>query len=398
MNYSENMTEIRTLQSFVRFCNVKKWINELKKLKVLDIRPTNDDQDELSLINIDDYQMIMMSKKVQIASQILILKLEKMCNKDNLINKRELLTCFMMSYYHTIFIPEDNPPGKRMIIDYKLLNTVNLITNVLEKNNLSIKEVKYLCITLSHFSKIFNIWKKFDKDRTLIGLVNSFCFRKDHLEKIKNDELLNENNKLTDEQKTDCINILEDDINELKKSLHILDPKFNIENLEENYKDIQKTMMNDIQELSTNVGNSMKVAFYDYLKTEIENGNLKPIIDNLEEIKDKIKQLTLNTTCTNHIGQKIHIKLDNLIKRNMLCLELLNKDKIKNLVVKLIEIICSLSAPIDDKYNIEWLETTKQILDNSYEISEFLPDIILGINEKIDRIITLCANNFIPQY
>ena len=134
MNYSENMTEIRTLQSFVRFCNVKKWINELKKLKVLDIRPTNDDQDELSLINIDDYQMIMMSKKVQIASQILILKLEKMCNKDNLINKRELLTCFMMSYYHTIFIPEDNPPGKRMIIDYKLLNTVNLITNVLEKN------------------------------------------------------------------------------------------------------------------------------------------------------------------------------------------------------------------------------------------------------------------------
>ena len=122
--------------------------------------------------------------------------------------------------------------------------------------------------------------------------------------------------------------------------------------------------------------------------------------DNSEvnRIKDKIKQLTLNTTCTNHIGQKIHIKLDNLIKRNMLCLELLNKDKIKNLVVKLIEIICSLSAPIDDKYNIEWLEITKQILDNSYEISEFLPDIILGINEKIDRIITLCANNFIPQY
>ena len=68
MNYSENMTEIRTLQSFVRFCNVKKWINELKKLKVLDIRPTNDDQDELSLINIDDYENNEQIKELEVAT------------------------------------------------------------------------------------------------------------------------------------------------------------------------------------------------------------------------------------------------------------------------------------------------------------------------------------------
>ena len=51
-----------------------------------------------------------------------------------------------------------------------------------------------------------------------------------------------------------------------------------------------------------------------------------------------------------------------------------------------------MSAPIDDKENIEWLESVKKELDDNYEICDLLPEVILQINEKIDRIVELCIN------
>ena len=442
MDYSKNMSEIKKIHTFFYYCQSKKWINELKKLSLLDIKRININKinenikdnvikdnvikdhdieynvikdnviednviednvkdhdieynvednvkDDDYMINIDEYQMKMMNKKVQIASQILIRKLEKFSKIDNIINGRELLTCLMISYYNMIFIPEDN---KKQLIDYKLLNVVNLITNVLEKKSLSIKDLRYVCITISHFSEIFKIWKKFDKDRTIIGIVNSFYYRKEHLEEIKNSEGMN----LTEDQKEECIKILEDDIEELKNSIRILDNSFDLENLDKNYKEIYKSMMKDINDISINTNNSMKLAFYDYLKNEIENGNLDPIYENLEEIKQKIKLLTPNTTGENHTGENIHKRLDELIEKNSMPVCFSNKNDIKKLFNHLMQIICSLSAPIDDNFNIEWLESTLRSFEDGFEtleLSDLLPTLIMQLNEKIDRIIELISTS-----
>ncbi len=142
------------------------------------------------------------------------------------ISPRILLTSYLIKNY------TDDILGKikdRHPIDIQLLEWSNKLVSLLSNyNNNTYSDFKLFHNFLINYKVIFDYWKNIDKDRTIQNIIISYHNRRKHLEYIKDEEM-------NPKQKENTINVLKKECDKLLENIKIIDKKFDIVYLQENY-------------------------------------------------------------------------------------------------------------------------------------------------------------------
>jgi len=357
----------KKIQSFYKFYKINNKFNKFKKLE-LDILGIS--------LPFNDFTKIMRKKQFINDSKDFLDSLKKYTNTENNISAKILLSAYLINYYADEILdkPEDRHP-----IDKGILEWSNQLINLLEETNKNLNYYKKLNIYTNNFTQIFNQWKLMDKNRTIERIIISYNNRCDHIETI------NKENNLEEEQKKIALNELEFQKSELLNNIKYIDQNFNIEFLKENYKQIYNDLKKNWEQILKQTGNTMKKAYYDMITQELEKGNSEPIYKLFIEISKRILLITPEKR-----KQSLAEKLNENKIYEMLIPGDWNEELIKHINL-LGSIILMFGAPADDEVNKKWVESLNYI--NKFEYHTKLPETLIQMEEKLDRIYQLIIQN-----
>jgi hypothetical protein len=353
------------------FYRVYKFNTYLKKFKNLDLEAL------ASTISFIEFTRVMRKKNIILGTNDFLDNLSKLINEKIGVNNKIMLSGYLINYYADELLDK---PDNRHPVDKGILEWSQELIKLLEETEYtSILNVKRLGLFLNNFNIIFNQWKTMDKSRTIERIIVSYNNRSDHIDVIKQDKNLEVN------QKSEMLEELEKQREQLLYDILLIDPEFNTEYFKENYKKVYNDLKQSWEKIFKSTGNVMKKAYYDMVSQEIQNGNSKPLYDLLIEISKRILIITPEK------------RKDSLIKKlngdnisEILSYGDWNEDLIKHIKF-LGDIIVMFSAPIDDKKNLEW----KKSLDflEKYNYTEKLPLVLIEMEEKLDKIFRFIIEN-----
>ena len=329
-------------------------------------------------LNFDDFTKIMLNKDLTTIVANLIYYIQYSVRVDLKINNRVLLTSYLFANYPNEILGEEtqrDPMSARIHLLSK-----ELINSLKPNDNLELKEhVKLIGENMLNYSITFSVWKMQDKAKMIQSMMISYYHREEHIRKIESGELsVNENDKQTPKAE---LKRQQDDI---LQSIRMMDRSFDIKYFEKNYKLICETMEQDYQKLQVNLKDTMKIAYFDYVKDGMKKGDYSPVLALFAEIREKLLNIMTNQEAKDVFTTYVNVeKLQEKIE--------LNKLENKHLIVciiHIVEAIKSLQAPIDDESHTEWKETiVKQLSkDSSEDFCEVVPEILIQAEERIDKI------------
>lgn len=353
------------------FYRVYKFNTYLKKLNSLDLQAL------ASTLNFMDFTKVMRKKEVIKGSSEFLQNFSKLLNQKITVNSKIMLSGYLINYYADELLdkPNDRHPVDKGILEW----SQELIKLLEETEYTSILNVKRLGLFLNNFNIIFNQWKKMDKSRTIERIIVSYNNRSEHIDVIKKDTKLEVN------QKSEMIQELEKQRQQLIYDILLIDPEFNTEYFKQNYKKVYNDLKQSWEKIFKSTGNVMKKAYYDMVSQEIQNGNSKPLYDLLMEISKRILIVTPEKR-KDSLTEKLNG--DNISE--ILSYGDWNEDLIKHIKF-LADIIIMFSAAVDDKENLEWKKNLNFL--EKYNYSEKLPLVLIEMEEKLDKIFRYIIEN-----
>ncbi len=329
-------------------------------------------------LQFDDFTKIMMDKELTDITAYLIFYVQYSCRTDLKINNRILLSSYLFANYPNEILGEENK--RDPLADRIHFFSKHLIESLVKNNLISNKDqIKIIGDNMLNYALTFSVWKMRDKSEMIQNLMISYYHRQDHINKINNGDLA------TDESnKNASISELKKQQKELLDSIKILDKSFDIKYFEENYKLICETMEKDYQQLQINMKDTMKIAYFDYVKDGMLKGDFQPVLALIAEIRQRLLNIMTNEEAKNVFCKNIDIeKLSEKITNN----ELQTKDLIVT-IIHIVEVIKMLQAPVDDDSHFEWKNEVAQKLskDNQDNFFEIFPEILIQAEERIDKI------------
>lgn len=255
--------------------------------------------------------------------------------------------------------PQDN-----LIYEHSKILFVNLI---------NLNDFKRLKLFLEQYIEIFQKWKLGDKNRTMEGIIISYHYRKEHLNKINNA------NNLDKLQKNNMKEQLEKQLVSLKKSLGLIDPEFPISALENNHKELFDKYKEGWTETFDKVKNVVLESYLKHLKYGIDSGNYSVIQNELLGISKRLLAISPKKIIVS-LSKKMNEDVINEIFEDFS----FSNSNLLNLLLLYIDTVIVFDAPINDEDNKKWKEELLLLL--KLDINEGLPEIIIRINKKIDFI------------
>lgn len=247
-------------------------------------------------------------------------------------------------------------------------------SEILMINLIELDDYEKLKSFLEQYINNFKKWKEGDKHRTMEGIIISFHYRMEHLEKIR------DNDKLNKEQKILMIKELNQQLASLKKSLGMIDPKFPISALETQHNELFEKYKKGWTETFDKVKDVVLESYQNHLIKSIDNGDYSIIQQEFVAISNRILSI-----CPRKILVSLTSKInDTQINKVFEDFSLTNKDLI-NLLLLYIDTVIMFDAPINDEGNKIWKEELITLFN--LELNEAIPHIIIKINQKIDFII-----------
>lgn len=330
-----------------------------------------------SSIPFHEFTQLMRKKELMHNIDAFIKNVSSKTNIEINVSPRIVLSGYLINYYADKILDEEK---NRHPIDVGILEWSTELTRLLELEEYkTVSQYKKLALYIVNYNQIFNQWKTMDKSRTIERIIVSYHNRCEHIETINKDE------NMDNDQKEKCLKELENQKNELIFSIKRIDPKFNIEYLQQNYKKIYDELKNSWEKVFKQTGNAMKKAYYDMLQQEIKNGSLKPVHDLFVEICQRILIITPEKR-KESLAKKLN---PNTI--NEIVLENDWNEELLKFIGMLADIILMFGAPADDEENKKWRESLKYI--EKYEYAVKLPEVLIGMEEKLDRIYQLIIQN-----
>jgi hypothetical protein len=358
------------------FYRVYKFNTYLKKLNSLDLQAL------ASTLNFMDFTKVMRKKEVIKGSSEFLQKFSKLLDQKITVNSKIMLSGYLINYYADELLdkPNDRHPVDKGILEW----SQELIKLLEETEYTSILNVKRLGLFLNNFNIIFNQWKTMDKSRTIERIIVSYNNRSEHIDVIKKDTKLEVN------QKSEMIQELEKQRQQLIYDILLIDPEFNTEYFKQNYKKVYNDLKQSWEKIFKSTGNVMKKAYYDMVSQEIQNGNSKPLYDLLMEISKRILIVTPEKR-KDSFTEKLNG--DNISE--ILSYGDWNEDLIKHIKF-LADIIIMFSAAVDDKENLEWKKSLNFL--EKYNYAEKLPLVLIEMEEKLDKIFRYIIENSKKNY
>ena len=319
---------------------------------------------------------ILLKKKelIDIVNDI-ILKMSKLTGIDINVNAKVLLVSNLISNYPNDLLGgvKDRHPVDILIYDWskKLVEIF--------KSNENIYKYKLLSNYINNFNLIFNDWKKHDKNRTIQNIIVSFHNRKTHINKLEEEEL-------NMEQKIKIINSLNNECNELIKSIQLIDPLFDVEYLKINHKQIYENFTQSIIKIYSSISSNYKKAYNDIIIEEFKEGNSEIVIKLINDTNDRILNL-----CNDNIKLRIEEKINDYTCKSKLDKIFIDHEysELINYFKFMIDTVIVFSSAEDDEDNLAWnrecINRLNSLLDDNYY--ETIPSLLIEINSKIDIII-----------
>ena len=244
-----------------------------------------------------------------------------------------------------------------------------LLINLIEQNN-----PKLLKSFLHQYVNIFKKWKEGDKQRTIEGIIISYHHRAEHLEKIKNDDTIE------NEQKLLMIKTINNQMESLTKSLLMIDKDFPINMLKESHNELFETYKKGWENTFNNIRNVVVDSYRKHLVESLNKGDYSIIRNEINAISNRLLELS-----PKKILKSLQSKMNLQIIDNIFMDELpLESTELLKYLLLLIDTTIIFDSEDNDQKNQEW----KNLMINKMnDLKENLPEILLSINKNIDSII-----------
>lgn len=241
-----------------------------------------------------------------------------------------------------------------------------LILNLVELNS-----YKNLKIFLENYIIEFKKWKQNDKFRTIEGIIISYHFRKEHLNKVINDNL-------DKNQKNEIIKTLNHQLQHLEKSILMIQPNFPICILQNEHEKIYQQYRNGWINTIEQIQSIVLKSFHDKLKHDLIKGNYLTIKNELISITNRLLLIS-----PKKLKKSLEYKFNdiNSIFQN----SQINSTTLINFLTFIIDTIIIFDSSSNDKNNKIWKYNMTLLFKNN--INDFLPNFLISLNQKIDEII-----------
>jgi len=290
-----NQKNIIIIQRYYRINKLLKLINEIKKYDLLNNK-----------LDFNEYKKIIMNKNLLNLITELINRLNLFIKPKINITNKIILTAFIITNYTNEILGQEID---RHFMDNNLLEASNIIIFMLYNISSYYHFIKFNNI-LNDYDIIFNNWKKLDKNRTIQNIIISYHNRKKHIE-ILNDNITKQT--------------LENECNNLLKSIKIIDPTYDINYLINNYENIYQQIFNIMNNLYTSIKNKYETIYCDYLIDEFKNkSNINIIVDLIRDTNNRLLEkipLNIKTSITCKINS---YKLNDILFENNWTQNLIN--------------------------------------------------------------------------
>jgi len=232
---------------------------------------------------------------------------------------------------------------------------------------------------LYHFIKeyllIFNEWKKYDYQQTIRGIIISYHYRQEHLDKVRNNE------EMDNEQKLNSIKQLNQQISHLEQSLLMMDKNFDLDNLRKNHQKI----FNQYVSIEKQTINTLSKAYLDFLIENCNNDEWTPLFNEIISTQNRLLELVPKKR-----KQSIKNKFDSYQDNISQISNQIWSEPLLEMFLFMIDLIINLDAPINDEKNQQWKIDTLSLVEKPF--IEGISNLLININQKIDSIHLLIKN------
>jgi hypothetical protein len=152
-------------------------------------------------------------------------------------------------------------------------------------------------------------------------LIISYYNHIQHIDKIKNNHI---SMNIDQEQKDDMILELENQNNEILKTILMFDNKIDIEYIKNNYVTLYENYKKSWNAIKESITRNMHLAYYDLLCEDIEKGNNVMLLNIIKDIEKKIINIrNVPNYITNNFIDKFNTNnLANIFENNVSQLKL----------------------------------------------------------------------------
>jgi hypothetical protein len=129
---------------------------------------------------------------------------------------------------------------------------------------------------------------------------------------------------------------------------------------------------------------TMKKAYWDRLKEDIENGDFSMVTSLLTDVRDMIFQLIPNRQ---DIREEFNGKCDLELVEQMITHKAMDVKTVYSIALMFIEYLKMLQAPIDDRDTQEWCDgITNLFYTENITYSDILPAFFSGMFQRLEKI------------
>lgn len=300
--------------------------------------------------------------------------------KSNLLT-RKFLTCYIVVCFPD-FVFNNEIKDVNDLQFKNLSNKIStLFNNILNYTNededkvnseIKIQEFK---IELDNFIVFFDKWKKKDVIKVLLPFANSYYELNDTLALVTKNQ---------QEPVTDDIKIWKSEIekqkNKILKQVRQIDGDDAV-SFVQNYKP-PKLIIDD--QVYAQIEKTMKKAYWDKLKEDIENDDFSMITSLLTDVRDMIFQLIPNRA---DIREQFNSKFDLELVEQMITHKAMDVQTVYSIALMLIDYLKMLQAPIDDRDTQEWCdEITNLFYTENITYADILPTFFSGMFQRLEKI------------
>jgi len=308
-----------------------------------------------------------------------VFDLEDVKDSNKLVRKfltSYVIVCFPDVIFSNEF--KDVDDLQLQILSNKVSNLFNNIlncsddSNELDSNDSKMQEFK---IELKKFVIFFDNWTKKDLIKVLLPFANSYYELNDTLANVTKNQT---------ETITDDIKIWKSEIE--KQKAKILNHVKHIDGNDavtfvKNYKPPKLVIDEKVYE---QIEKTMKKAYWDKLKEDIENNDFSMITSLLKDVRDMIFNIIPNRQ---DLRNEFEGKIDFELVEQMITYKAMSVKTVYDICLTFISYLKMLQAPIDDKKNEEWCENITSLFHTeNLKYSEILPAFFSGMFERLEKI------------